>query len=185
MSALQLSEAKAYLNIQGEGSDDKLQGTIDAAESAIAQRVGAISSTTIRRRIKPSHSGYELVLPVTPALSLTSVTPYASSPLTPSDLYLNTSTGVVTYDAALIGFPALYYDVVYQAGRATVPSDLLEAIKILVEHMWQPQRGPRSASSGDGSEPSARAAALQPGASHALPYRVTELIAPHVQAGIA
>lgn len=173
MSALSLDEAKAYLNIQSSNSDAKLQATIDAAEAALGQRVGPIGSTTVTRRLQGCCS--VLNLPITPVISLTSVTPYQGTALTVTDLYVDKVTGLVTFNN-LVGFPSLYYDVVYEAGRSPVPGDLIEAIRALVEHMWQPARGPRS-TSGDTS-------GNLPGAAHALPYRVQELIAPYVQVGV-
>jgi hypothetical protein len=116
-----------------------------------------------------------LALPITPAISLTSVTPRSGTALTLADLYLDTVSGLVTYNN-LGPFVAAYYDVVYSAGRTTCPNDLLFAAKELVRHLWATQRG------GVGrTRPDAEAV---PGAAHLLPYRVSELIAPHVQIGV-
>ena len=117
-----------------------------------------------------------LRLPTAPAISLTSVTPVNGTAITLTDLYLNTRGARVTYNSGA-GFYARFYDVVYSAGRTTCPADLLEAIEELVRHMWQPQRGPTRR---PGSEPSEGTANTVPGAAYLLPFRVSELIEPHL-----
>lgn len=173
MSALTLAEAKTHLNITVTTYDNELQAVIDSAEAVLTQRVGPLVSTPTTRRVQGG--SYSLVLPVTPALTLTSVTPRSGTALTLTDLYLDVRTGLVTYNN-LGPFVAAYYDVVYNAGRTTCPSDLLFAVKELVRHMWAPQRGGAARTLPDG--------AGLPGAAHLLPYRVSELIAPHVQIGV-
>lgn len=179
MSVLDSTDAAAYLNIGGNQHTAELQTMIDAAEAAIAQRCGPLTSTATTARVRGG--GYVLVLPTTPAVSLTSVTPVGGTALTVGDLYLDTRAGLVTYNLGA-GFPSSLYDVVYNAGRVTCPADLLMAVKELVRHMWKTQRGPTRR---PGSEPSESTANTVPGAAYMLPNRVLELIGPHLQAGIA
>lgn len=179
MSVLTLAQAKAHLNVTGGQQDVEVQSMIAAAEAAIAKRCGPLSSTSTTVRV--AGGSPELVLPVTPAVSLTSVTPVDGSALTLSDLYLDTGAGLVTYNSGA-GFSSRLYDVVYNAGRTTVPDDLLMAVKELVRHMWATQRGPTRR---PGSTPSEAVANTVPGAAYALPFRVSELIAPHLQHGFA
>lgn len=178
MSVLTLQQAQTHLNMGAQHATE-LQSFIDAAEAAIAKRCGPLASTATTVRV--DGGGFALTLPTTPALSLTSVTPADGTALTLTDLYLNTGAGVVTYNSG-ITFTARFYDVVYNAGRATVPDDLLMAIKELVRHMWQTQRGPTRR---PGSQPSEATANTVPGAAYMLPFRVSELIAPHLQHGFA
>lgn len=175
MSVLTLPQAKEHLNISGNANDAELTAMIAAAEAAIGQRCGPLASTATTVRVK---GGGALVLPVTPALSLTSVTPVGGTALTISDLHV-TSGGLVTYNSGA-GFSSLYYDVVYNAGRTTCPDDLLMAVKELVRHMWRTQRGPTRR---PGSEPSDATANTVPGAAYMLPFRVSELLAPHLLVG--
>jgi hypothetical protein len=114
-------------------------------------------------------------------VSLTSVTPYNGTALTLSDLYLDTASAVVTYNSGA-GFSANYYDVVYQAGRTTCPDDLLMAVLELVRHLWLTRRGPTRR---PGSDPSEGTSNTVPGAAYLLPFRVSELVAPHLQPGFA
>lgn len=120
-----------------------------------------------------------MALPVLPAVSLTSVTPYAGSALTLADLYLDTAAGVVTYNDGST-FSVAHYTVVYDAGRAECPADLLLAAKELVRHLWQSQRAGAKRGGAGGAE-----AAAVYGAAYLFPYRIEQLISPHLQPGFA
>jgi hypothetical protein len=178
MSVLKLAEAKRHLGVEQAVRDVDLQAMIDAAEAVIANHVGPLEATEVTTRVRGYMPG--LALPITPVLSLTSVTSDDESTLTVDDLYVNAG-GVVVYGSGL-SFGARYYDVAYQAGRTTCPPDLLMAVKELVRHLWQTQRGPTRR---PGSAPSESVANTVPGAAYALPFRVSELIGPHRQFGIA
>lgn len=174
VSVLALSDAKAHLNISVNTHDAELQATIDAAEAVIAERCGPLQSTTVTTTVYGNSA--TLLLPVTPVVSVTSVTPYLGTALTAGDLYTNLGAGIVSYYSGG-AFSATQHTVVYQAGRAECPADLLMAVRELVRHLWTSQRG--SARPGPGApEPT-------PGAAYLLPHRVSELIAPHVQMSIA
>lgn len=178
MSALLLADAKTHLDITVSTFDAELQAIIDSAEATLAARVGPLVSTAVTRRIP---GGGALVLPVTPVVSLTTVTPYQGTALNVATLFVDQITGLVTANN-LTGFPALYYDVVYQAGRATCPSDLLFADKELVRHLWQTHR-PSGRRTVDETAQRLPSSAAVPGAAYLLPHRVEQLIAPHVQVG--
>lgn len=172
MAALSLPEAKGYLKIAATDEDDKITAAIVAAEAAIVSRIGPIEPTATTARVRGGTLGMRL--PVSPAISLTTVTPVGGTALTIADLYLSREAAVVTRNdgAALT---ATFYDVVYQAGRASVPDDLLEAIKALVKHMWQPLRGPTTR---PGSQPEGLSSTL-PESAYTFPFRVNELLAPY------
>lgn len=175
MSTLPLAVAKTHLNVTGTTHDGEIQDTIDEAEAAIAERVGPLVSTPTTVRVRGVSDA--LVLPVIPAISLTSVTPVDGAALTLADLYLDTEAGVVTYDSGG-SFSARAYDVVYNAGRSSCPDDLLRAIKELVRHLWITQRGPTGR---PGSGTSDAAANTIPGAAYIFPFRVEQLLTPHGQ----
>lgn len=170
MSAVLLADAKAHLNITITTYDTELQTFIDAAEAIIAKRVGPLASTPISARVS---GGSVLLLPVIPALSLTSVTPVGGTALTVGDLSLDGTVGIVTMTGR--GFASTSYDVVYQAGRSTLPADLRMAVLELVRHLWESQRSPTR----HPASTMADAPTSAPG--YLLPYRVQELIAPHEQ----
>jgi len=178
MSALSLQQAKTHLNITVSTHDAELQAFIDTAEATLTRLVGPLASTETTVRVAGCVP--YLVLPVSPAISLTSVTPYQGAALTLSNLYLDPATAIVTQDSGF-GFTARFYTVVYAAGRTTAPADLLLAVKELVRHLWSTQRGP---SQRPGSTASDSASNTLPGAAHTLPFRVTELIGPHLQTAL-
>lgn len=179
MSVVALAEVKTHLNLTVSTHDAEVQSFIDAAESAIGERVGPLASTTQSVRVRGESRS--LVLPVAPAVSLTSVTPPDSSALTLSDLYLDEGAAIVRYESGGT-FSARHYDVVYEAGRAVCPADLKLAVKELVRHLWTTQRG---ATARPGSRESEAASNTLPGAAYVFPFRVEQLISPHEQPGFA
>lgn len=179
MSTLDLYDAKTWLNISESSDEDKIQATIDAAETAIGARVGPLASTTVTRRVRSCDGS--LVLPVMPAASLTSVTYVGGSVVTLGDIYLDTAIGVATYSQQTRGFVPGLYTVVYTAGYAALPGgtpdDLLLAVKELVRHLWRTQRGSGTARPGTVA-PETLANTLTAGA-YIFPIRVEQLIAPY------
>lgn len=174
MSVLSLPAAQAHLSLNSGQYDNELQAMIDAAEAVIARRCGPLTSTATTARVRGASVG--LTLPTAPAISLTSVTPVGGTAISLSDVYLNVGAGRVTYNSGAV-FSSCFYDVVYAAGRSPCPADLLLAVKELVRHMWQTRRGPTRR---PGSEPSEATSNTVPGAAYILPFRVSELIAPHM-----
>ena len=178
MAVLTLAAAKTHLNITSSTHDTELGTFITAAEAAIAVRCGPLESTAVTERVDTAAG--RLLLSRPPVISLTSVTPVGGSALTLGDLYLNTRAGVVCGQSGSV--PSGTYDVVYAAGRTTCPEDLVLAVKELVRHLWDTQRGPTRR---PGSTASELTGNTIPGAAYLLPFRVSELIAPHVQPGFA
>jgi hypothetical protein len=175
VSVLLLSDAKAYLNITNATYDSELQTFIDAAEAAIAKRCGPLSALTVTERVKGCAE--TLLLQRTPAISLTSVTPVNGAALTLTDLYMYAPAGVVEYAVGDGFFSASRYDVTYSYGRASVPLDLMQAIRETVKHLWETQRG-GSRRPGMGDEGPM-------GAAYAFTFRILELIEPYMLPGFA
>lgn len=177
-SVLTLADAQAHLNITVSTYDSELQTFIDAAEAALTNKVGPLQASAQTDRVLPANG--RLRTRVAPVVSLTSVTSAEGLVLTLTDLHLDQRAGVVTPNIVGVGFISPYYDVVYSAGRtvsATVNGDLYAAIKELLRHLWESQRGA-------GVRPGT-VLDVPPGAGFLLPYRVQELISPHLQAGFA
>lgn len=168
MPVLSLAEAKIHLNITTSMYDDELQDVIDAAEAAIAQRVGFLEPTPVT--VRANGGGPTLLLPHLPAIELTTITPYGSTTqLDTASLYLDAEAGIVSYPTAAGSFAWPSYSVSYIAGRTEVPADLMLAVKEMTRHLWRSQRGPTTA----------KAADQQPGAGHLIPEFVAELIEGH------
>lgn len=169
MSVVTVAEAKTHLNITVSTFDTELQAFLDRAEAAISRRVGPLTSTATTYKVDGGST--TLRLPVTPAISLTSVTPLGGTALTLADLDLDTGAGIVRFVAGGT-FTATLYTVVYQAGRTTVPEDLKLAILELLRHLWRTQRG---------SAQRPGTVSDEPVAAYAFPYSVLELLGPHLQ----
>lgn len=183
MSVLDLDDAKTYLSVTEAGTDEEIQAVIDAAESAIGARIGPLEVTSVTRRVHAS--GDALVLTVLPAVSLSSVTYVGGSALTLGDLYLDTASGVVTYNSQTSRFAQGWYTVVYNAGYAGLPdglpAGLMLAIKELVRHLWSPKRGSGNAR----PRPQGDVANVLPGAAYTFPIRVEQLLSPYLSLGFA
>lgn len=177
MSVVSLAEVKTHLNVAVVTHDAEMQTFIDSAEAAIGERVGPLSS--VARTVRVTPAGRTLRVPA-PAISLTSVTDADGTALTLADLYLNPKPGLVEFNDGRT-FGSRYYTVAYDAGRAACPPDLKFAVKELVRHMWTTQRGP-TARAGLASEMASNSV---PGAAYAFPFRVEQLLKPHMQIHVA
>lgn len=175
MSALLLADAKTYLNITGTSYDTLMQSIIDAAESAITAKCGPLTATAVTQQVVANVG--VMVLTTLPAIELVSITPWSGgSPLDLTGITLDGASGLVS------NVPSGSYVVTYTAGRAPCPPDLLLAVKELVRHLWESQRG---GTRRPGSTVSDATSNTIPGAAYLFPFRVSELIAPHMQPGFA
>ncbi len=181
MSVVTLADAKQHLNEQNSAVDAELQSFINAAESAVAAKIGPLTvAGPITERVR---GGRVLIVSSLPIAVLTSVTPVFGTALDASFLYTDPNAGVISYYASW--FPLPYYDVVYTAGRAVTVGafpDVYLAIQELVRHLWMTQRG----SVGAGARYSGHGTALDtvvPGAGYTFPYRVEQLLAPYLSPG--
>jgi hypothetical protein len=169
MSALTLQQARDHLNISNAVSDVEIQATIDAAEAILAQSVGPLSTLAARTDRLPG--GTKLVLPIAPVISVTSVTsPDGSLAVDLTTVTKNLPAGVLYFTDNATWFTSSVYDVTYVPGRATLPGDLLLAVKEMVRHLWMTQRGSGASRSGGGDMQA-------PG--YLMPYRVQELLEPY------
>lgn len=175
MSALDLAAARSHLNITAETHDAEITTTIEAAEGAIASLCGPLEPVTRTERVRGGRPA--LTLLVTPVVTLTSVTALDGTTLTVDDLFVSPHAGRVTRtDGSL--FSAAFYDVVYSCGRTECPPGLLLAVKEMLRHLWDTQRG---GSRRPGSQQSEALSNSLPGSAYTFPNRVTELMTPHMQ----
>lgn len=141
MAVLTLADAKIHLNIPAATTtnDAEVTAFIDAAEAAISAKVGPLVSTNVTERVDGCSTRW-LKLTSTPVVSVTSVTPVNGTALSLPGLDIELGAGLIGTVSG-IGFPSRRYDIVYVAGRTSVPADLLMAIKEQVRHMWRTQLG--------------------------------------------
>lgn len=174
-----LDDAKQHLNITVSTTDDELSAFVVRAQSAVEARVGPLTPNTYTRRLgRDLTSVNALVLPVTPVISLTSVTSVIGLNVATTNLTVSTS-GVVTgiYGWSFAGA----YDVVWVAGRASIPGDLYLAVLEMLRHLWSTQRGGASRANRVGDS----LANTVPESAYSWPFRVQQLLAPYEQPGFA
>lgn len=173
---ISVEDAKDYLRKSGSSTadDDQLERLVAAVTGVVESMIGPVGRRTVTETVYPS-SGV-LLLSTTPVLSLTSVTPYASTPLTVGSLTFGATSGVV-YPGTYGSFWARSYDVVYVAGRTSVPAAVGEAALIILNHLWAPQVGGTGGVQVGGVDTSGEP--FTTGFGFAIPNRAKELLAPY------
>lgn len=142
MAVLTLVEVKTHLNIATSDDDSELFEFIARAEAAIAAKCGPLEPEVVTARVRGY--GRSLTPKITPILSLTNVAPVGGSALSLSLLHTpdNRLRGPATIEY-LDGqwFGSRWYDVVYVAGRDSVPEDLRHAVLEAIRFYWETQLG--------------------------------------------
>lgn len=173
-----LTETKDHLNLSQALStdDEELRRHIGAATRVVEWKCGAV----VRRNVtEVLPGGCELVLGQRPVISLTSLTPIITGGVTVqvSDLDLDPQTGIVRRkDGSWISG---MQRVVYRAGRAIVPDNLILAAFVIIEHLWSTQRG------GRGTNVDQEETVYLQLFGFAVPRRALELLESDFQAGIS
>ena len=142
MAVLTLPEVKTHLNISTSDDDTEILEFIARAEAAIAAKCGPLQQESVTTRVRGY--GRALAPKVTPILSLTSVTPVGGSAVSLSLLHtpehrLRGPSTIEYLDGQWFG--SRWYDVVYVAGRSTVPEDLRHAVFEAIRYYWETQLG--------------------------------------------
>lgn len=186
MPVVDVAQVREHLSIEGTNLDTKLQPYIDGAIAAIGNLCGPLEPTTITRRVRGGGQD-DLSLPVTPAISITSLTPIGGTALDTNLMYLDGEAGVVSYLSGqpfrhhYAGFRTYGFDVVYVAGYDPCPADLVMAVLELVRDLWTPaKRGPGR----PGTRGTNRTANTVPKTADEMPFEVQKLIAPYIQIAI-
>ena len=137
---ISLAAAKKQLNIDADDHDDdeEIADFLRSVTEICERYVGALARTT---HVEKHRGGYGIALNHAPVLSLTSVTAIDTGGVdqTVADLDLNGPTGIVQRkDGGRMCGPLR---VTYVAGRMRIPPNVSQAAKILLQHMWETQRG--------------------------------------------
>lgn len=179
-----LADIKAQLAITNTTSDEVLRTYLEAATGVVERHVG---EAVVRRTRSEEHrlnTGESLVLNWSPVVSVTSLALVNGTYTWDATTLRVTSSGLVT--SPLGTQPSGHVAVTYIAGRAVVPEEYALAARIIVQHLWETQRG------GKGGGPSAGGMAdtlfMQRGGSagfgFAIPNRALELLG-HGRPGVA
>ncbi|MER7063961.1 head-tail connector protein, partial [Streptomyces albidoflavus] len=135
-----LTEAKKQLNIDPSDTDDdeEIQGFIRSLTELCERYRGSL----VRRTVVEKHrGGYMLALNRPPILSLTSVVAIETGGVDQAvaDLDVDGPTGIVQrLDGCRMRGPIR---VTYVAGRTAIPPEVRQAALIILQHMWETQRG--------------------------------------------
>lgn len=169
-----LADTRAQLNFDATetADDDELRGYIGAATGAVEKALGRV---VVRRsftdRFTVARSATELLLRNVPVLSLTSVVSAdGATTWDTNSLQPDVETGLVVVAAGPAFTGAL--DVTYQAGEVVIPENYRLATLIIVQHLWETQRGTMGVQLGGDNEP------YMPGRGFAIPRRALELLDP-------
>ncbi|MEH0442448.1 hypothetical protein QA811_01935 [Streptomyces sp. B21-102] len=169
-----LAEARAHLNMEPSetADDDELRGFIGAATGAVEKALGR---TLVRRafvdRLDISGSVDSVLLRRVPVLSLTSVASAdGATTWDIEDLRVDGASGLVVATAGAVFTGSM--DFAYQAGMAVIPDSYRLAGKIIVQHLWETQRGAMGVQLGGEGE------TWNPGRGYAIPRRALELLDP-------
>lgn len=152
-AVLSVADGKAHLNIPTTVTtfDEELREYLEAVTKVVEQYVGPIVRRTHVRRV-PGYC-YAVTLPHTQVLSITSITLVqdGSSPITISDLTINTEAGIVTYKTGAV-FPFGDMDWTYVVGRSYVHPNWTLAAKMILDYNWESQLGSLPSIQGDSDQ---------------------------------
>lgn len=176
---MSLADAKAYLNITSATSDDELREFLNAVTKVVESYVGPIVRRTHTARV----CGYRSAIPL-PHMQVTAVTAVTivrdgTTPITLSDLTINTAAGIVSYKNGT-AFPYGDMDITYTVGRTVVDENWTLAAKEIARDTWQSQLGNLPSIQGDNP------GYVVTGSGYLVSYRALALLKPdHVPAGFA
>ncbi|MFI1767519.1 hypothetical protein ACH41H_36480 [Streptomyces sp. NPDC020800] len=171
-SIVSLAEARAQLNMDPTetADDDELRGFVAATTRAVERELGrAVVRRTYTDRFTISGLTQQVLLRTAPVLSLTSATSAdGATTWNTNHIQADTDTGYVT----VVSGPPFsgVVDFVYQAGFAVIPDDYRLAGKIILQHLWETQRGVMRVQLGGDNE------TYTPGRGYAIPRRAQELL---------
>lgn len=193
-----LAEAKTQLNITSNTNDAELAPFITAASTMWVNRVGPVNSGSGVGTYDEWFDGGSdrIVVRHSPVLAVTAVeeswgailytlveqTLQSGGNLGPFGYSIDKTIGTITRRS--VGIATTFASgvrnihVSYTAGFAAVPEDIKLAVKLLVQHMWETQRG-------GGKRPGQGGDEYTPSASYAWPYRVEEIAQAYRGPGVA
>ncbi|WDO09956.1 hypothetical protein ME763_32215 [Streptomyces murinus] len=170
VAIVSLADAKAQLN-ETDGVDDaELRGFITGASLAVERELGRVVARRTFTERRTARDG-QVLLSTVPVLAVSSaVSAGGTTTWTADDLDVDTDSGLVT---AKPGAAPLTGDIDFAttAGMRIVPDDYQLATLIIVQHLWETQRGRGGAVFGGSQEPE-----YMSGRGFALPRRALELL---------
>ena len=184
VAVLPLQDAKDTLNIPQATTmyDAALTSKIATIETNLERYIGGpIVNRTVTERVDMDSSSWEIKLGKRPLASVTSIADVATGlPLDVTALDLDPDSRIVRRkDGQQFVTNNGVVTVVYVAGwGTTVPPAFGEAARIILQHLWETERGQSSVPQYGGEE-----TVTPPGFGYAVPNRALELLAPYAKAG--
>lgn len=139
MSIVTLDQAKSQLGITGADDDAELQGYVDAITGVVEEHLHeVVERRTVVDELELCGSR-SFRLWSAPVISLTSVASLDGATTWDVTALHAASSGVVR---VLSGFgPSGWVRVTYEAGYATVPDRYVRGALVILQHVWETQRG--------------------------------------------
>lgn len=177
-SLMSLADARAHLNLVSTSDDEEVRNFVAAASRIVESYVGA----TVVRSYTETLEGPAMLM-YSPVIEVESIAAlYGSTAVTADDIEADDAGRLVRTDngSQLWGT----YRVTYRAGRTDIPANWVRAVGIILQHMWQTQRGvdPRRAPMATTDEYQPQDAA---GRHFSIPRRAVELLEPDMKTGIS
>ncbi|MEU6552110.1 head-tail connector protein [Streptomyces sp. NPDC046915] len=176
MAIVTLAAAKAQLNISASdtAADVELQTYIDAATAAVEEQLGqVVEQRTVVDQLDFAGSARSFLLRSVPAVSLTSLTSLDGlQSWDVGSMHVDGESGLVT----LLSGSSVTGSVLaaYQAGMAAVPANYRLAGLIIIQHLWETQRGTMGVQLGGDADN------YVAGRGFAIPRRAIELLGPQL-----
>lgn len=183
-----LADAKAQLNKTGTTDDEELRGVVEAATGVVERHLDmvVVRRTVVERRDlgNPTIWGspgvlQRIALTTRPILSITSVTSAdGATSWSPANMRVTDSGVVEVLAGSTVWGPV---DFTVMAGLQLIPANYTKAAEIIIQHLWDTQRGSKGGAHPAGLE--------TPGAGftsfgYAIPNRALELLGQSIS-GIA
>lgn len=181
IAVLSRQDAKDQLNIDAAVSrfDAEIDIWVATVESTLEKLTGGpLVNTTVTEFVEVSRSYRSLAVRRRPLVSVTSITDNATGTAIPTtDLDVDTNAGIIRRKLDLPFWSrGPYYTVVYVAGWGTaVPAAFNAAARIILDHLWETQRGPSARPTMSGDDPTTDTYGL----GFAIPNRAAELMGPY------
>lgn len=172
-----LDDAKLQLNIPALNAthDVELMAYVAAAVAAVERHTGTLGAVRTVSGERHVACGVRLRLHSRPVQSVTSLARVdASRAWDVADLDVDVPSGVLR----VIAGPRLsgLVEVTYEAGHAEVPDNYQLAARIIVQHLWQTQRGAMAARSARSVMDDSMANLVNFGRGYAIPNAALELL---------
>jgi hypothetical protein len=174
MALVTLDDAKKQLNITASDTsgDVELQGFVDAATAAVETQLGqVVDRRTVTEEIAAAGRVTSFLLSSVPVISLTSLVSLDGTQtwsVDPSVAHVDSASGRVTL---LSGPPFIGPGIaIYQAGMTAVRANIRLAALIIIQHLWETQRGTMGVQLGGDSDN------YVAGRGFAVPRRAIELL---------